>query len=470
MLFTPRLQRLIQLVIFGFALIALFIAAGHYSPDPDIWWRLKTGEWIFNHAQVPITDVFSEGGITRVWIEYNWLFDLIIYLFYKIGGGYDGVIFYTVILSSLIYLSLLALLKDQDLDPLYIHIISAIVVVGLIPVLTPRPWLISIFLYIWVLKLLLKYRETQNNRLLFFLPPIFCLWANIHIQFINGLVLLGILTLEAIMPKRRSTLLPTFYALSACAAITLLNPYGYLLYSVITQLNDPVYFSRIEEFKVPDFSVPSYLTFPLFAVLAIALLIRKRHEAKGFFLILVSFIGLILAFRARRDIWLALIPLAGLITSLLPKFMTRKAPDLDLKHITLILGSLVALLTIFTSPVSVQDISKHFPVAAVEFLKEQKLKGPIYNTFDWGGFLIWNLPEYPVAIDNRNIVYGPRTFLQSLETWRGQGNWSSDSTLLQSNIVIGPRSLPLSHLLQSDPRFKRIYSDKIAEVYTRIRP
>ena len=462
-------------------MIILLIGAGHYSPDPDVWWRLKTGEWILQHAQVPLMDTFSEGGTGRVWIEYNWLFDVFIYLFYKIGGGYNGIIFYTVIMSSLIYLSLCALIKDQNISPLGIHVISGIVVVGLLPVLTPRPWLISIFLFICVLKLLLKYRETKNNRLLFFLPPIFCLWANIHIQFLNGLVVLGIFAFGAIMPKRRTTLVPIILALCACSAATLVNPYGYHLYSVVTQLNDPLYFSRIIEFTMPDFSTPSYWTFPILAMVAMGLLVRqwRQHGKQSLdfsypdhlsFLSLLSLLGLILAFRARRDIWLALIPLAALIANLLPKYNSNTNPELNLKHNVVVLGILVAFLTIFTPSVSVNDISKHFPVGAVEFLKRQKLKGPIYNTYDWGGYLIWSLPQYPVAIDNRNIVYGPATFLQSLNTWRGLGDWQLDATLLRSNIVIGPPHLPLSHLLRNDPHFQRIYDDKISEIYTRIRP
>jgi len=447
-------------------LIVLLVGASHYSADPDIWWRLKTGEWILEHAQVPLYDIFSEGGAGRVWIEFNWLFDVIIYLLYKATGSYSGVVFYTVVMSSLIYLGVCSLIKDQNINDLAINIISAVVVFGLLPVLTPRPWLISIFLYICVLKILLIYRKSQNNRLLYFLPPIFCLWANIHIQFLNGLVMIGIFTLEAGLTKRHITLRPVIIALCASCLATLLNPYGYYLYSVVTQLNDPVYFSHINEFKMPDFSVPSYWTFPILALAATKLMVRQRRQMDELFLSLLSLLGLVLAFRARRDIWIALIPLATLVASLLPK----QTSELNLKHNSLILGTLVAFLIAFTPPVSMQDISKHFPVEAVKFLKQQKLKGPIYNTFDWGGYLIWSLPEYPVAIDNRNIIYGPKIFLQSLDTWRGLGAWQLDSALLRSNIIIGPRHLPLNHYLQADPRFQRIYSDDLTEIFTRISP
>jgi hypothetical protein len=34
------------------------------------------------------------------------------------------------------------------------------------------------------------------------------------------------------------------------------------------------------------------------------------------------------------------------------------------------------------------------------------LQGPIFNDFDWGGFLIYALPEFKVTIDGRINVHG----------------------------------------------------------------
>ncbi|MBK6446242.1 MAG: hypothetical protein IPF81_13385 [Bacteroidetes bacterium] len=27
--------------------------------EPDVWWQIRTGEWILEHHQVPVSDVFS---------------------------------------------------------------------------------------------------------------------------------------------------------------------------------------------------------------------------------------------------------------------------------------------------------------------------------------------------------------------------------------------------------------------------
>lgn len=43
--------------------------------DADIWWHLRTCQWILNHGQVPATDPFSAFGLGKPWIAYSWLFE-----------------------------------------------------------------------------------------------------------------------------------------------------------------------------------------------------------------------------------------------------------------------------------------------------------------------------------------------------------------------------------------------------------
>src|SRR5262244_2021381 len=54
--------------------------------DPDIWWHFRTGQWIFSHGQVPVTDPFSAYGMEKPWVAYSWLFEVLIYaLFTKLA-------------------------------------------------------------------------------------------------------------------------------------------------------------------------------------------------------------------------------------------------------------------------------------------------------------------------------------------------------------------------------------------------
>src|SRR5260370_36802100 len=55
--------------------------------DPDIWWHLKTGEWIMQHRAVPHTDPFSYTRAGQPLIAHEWLSDLVIYCIYRSTGA-----------------------------------------------------------------------------------------------------------------------------------------------------------------------------------------------------------------------------------------------------------------------------------------------------------------------------------------------------------------------------------------------
>ncbi len=59
--------------------------------DPDIWWHLRTGQWIIEHHTVPMTDPFSAYGMGKPWVAYGWLFDILVYgLYTQLGAPSPG--------------------------------------------------------------------------------------------------------------------------------------------------------------------------------------------------------------------------------------------------------------------------------------------------------------------------------------------------------------------------------------------
>ena len=45
--------------------------------EPDIWWQIRTGEWILDNGQVPQTDVFSNSVAGANWINIKWGFEVL---------------------------------------------------------------------------------------------------------------------------------------------------------------------------------------------------------------------------------------------------------------------------------------------------------------------------------------------------------------------------------------------------------
>ena len=64
-----------------------------------------------------------------------------------------------------------------------------------------------------------------------------------------------------------------------------------------------------------------------------------------------------------------------------------------------------------------------YPVGAVNYVKQHQLPGPLFNDYDWGGFILWSLPSLPVVMDGRVNLYGDEKFERSLNTWQGGKGW-----------------------------------------------
>jgi len=91
----------------------------------------------------------------------------------------------------------------------------------------------------------------------------------------------------------------------------------------------------------------------------------------------------------------------------------------------------------------------------------------LYNAFDWGGFLIWYMPQYPVAIDGRTDLYGDDLDARFLQTGSGEDSYLTDPYLNGAGLVLLERDMPLTARLYSDPRFQKIYEDDLAVMFIR---
>ena len=103
---------------------------------------------------------------------------------------------------------------------------------------------------------------------------------------------------------------------------------------------------------------------------------------------------------------------------------------------------------------------------ACEEVQRHGYRGPLYNSFDWGGYLIWRLPHLRVSIDGRTNLHGEERIQWSLDTWAGRKGWR-EGELATARLVIAEASAPLASLLRTDGRFKLVYEDELAAVFVR---
>jgi hypothetical protein len=443
--------------------------------DPDLWWHLRTGEWIMQTGWVPFTDPFSTAGPDRPWVAYSWLFDLLVYGLYR-ALGLTGILIFRLAMTLAIVFAFQGLAVRRGTQPLLAIILTAGATVALIPVLSERSWLFSILFTAITLRVLLDIREGGFGRAVWLLPLVYVLWANIHIQFAYGLFLLGLACVAPPFDRALGGPAPEprdwrrLLVLTAlCALATLVNPYGYRVYEAVWEaVTQPGPAAFIDEMKAMEFRYPAEWAALLLAGGA-AFALGRHGRLSSFdvlFLLAAGYCG----FRARRDVWFLILAALAIIPPV--------ARGSALSQKTSLLGGLLGLAWIGLFAFCVcwtrgldesrlgEEVGRVFPARAVAAWRDHR-GGPLYNPFNWGGYLMWRMKGSRVALDGRCNLHGDARILRIGNTWAGLEDWRRDPDLAAAAVVIGESDSVLAALLRNDPNFHQVYQDEQAVVFVR---
>ena len=87
----------------GLGVYALLLVAGNrLLADPDTYWQITIGQWIFDHRAVPVSDIYSFTFTGKPWISTQWLAQLFYGQAYAIGG-WAGVVVLTALPIALTF-------------------------------------------------------------------------------------------------------------------------------------------------------------------------------------------------------------------------------------------------------------------------------------------------------------------------------------------------------------------------------
>jgi hypothetical protein len=469
-------QTIVLAVLFaGPALMCVHAAS---AADPDIWWHLRTGEWILQHHAVPQTDPFSGPLAGKPWQAYSWLFELIVIKLFH-GYGLAGMVGYIAAMVLTITVALRHLVKRLQSDFSIVTLLTFATCYSLGHLYTPRPWLFTILFAVFELDILMHVRRTGRTRELLWLPVIFALWGNIHIEFIDGLLILGLAFVESVIarwwPSGTDTRVRPMWlggALVASVLATLANPYGWRLYGVVYdytfRLAKGGALNMVSELQAIPFRDASDFLLLFFALAATAAL--AWHRRFVLFEVGLLIFAAVTSFRSERDIWImalaAVTILASSITSERPAIRLPKlAPFVAFAAAALALPLGFRLFQVDNAMLKVKA-AEHLPVYAVEAIQAKGYPGPLFDDYDWGGYLMWNL-RMPVSMDGRASFYGDERITRSISTWNAHPDWASDEQLTSAGLVIGPVNAALTQLLRKDSQFQLVYEDKLAAVFIR---
>jgi hypothetical protein len=470
-------------------IIALFAMAVRETLDPDLWWHLRTGEFILQKG-IPRQDIFSFTVNDHPWITHEWLAQLFMWLVY-LAGGLPGLM---VIFALLIAFAFGLVYLTCEGRPFLAAFVALLAAIASAIVWGARPQMFNLVLTAAFVYIIERYKaKRMDSRGLLLLPLLTILWANLHSGYLLGVVLLGTYTLgEALQrwldkddeqnldwPAIRYLGLITLFAFLAAV----LNPNGpeLWLYPFYT-LGSSAMQAYIQEWHSPDFHLAYFWPFALMLGLGVIgwLFSPKRPTWSE----LLLFFGTAAAgLLSARHIPLFAIVAAPIISRHLLDAFAGTAAHLLLsgpkpamppvKTMALFNGVILLLAVLAAGGWVVSKVGgnetaimRRYPVAAVDFLEQAGLaEAPGYNSYNWGGYLIWR--GFPVFVDGRADVYGDDFLFYYLKAFAAQEDWYLPLHDFDVQYVLMERGSPLAIILSVSAQWDEAYTDEIAQIFVR---
>ncbi|HUV90328.1 MAG TPA: hypothetical protein VMY80_11795, partial [Anaerolineae bacterium] len=118
---------------------------------------------------------------------------------------------------------------------------------------------------------------------------------------------------------------------------------------------------------------------------------------------------------------------------------------------------------------NVENERRTLPADAVEWIQREQPPGPMFNSYNWGGYLIWHLwPAYRVFVDGRTDLYGDELLEQYLDVRFAKPGFQQVFDQYGVNFVLTEAGGFTDNFLALDDGWRRAYADEIAVVYVRM--
>jgi hypothetical protein len=472
-------------------LVLLFTTASVYEAfslsalaGTDVWSYLRTGTWILQNHALPHNGLFSQYP-DLPWMAPTWGFDVLLAAGYKLIGLRALPVLLMIFKVALaVTLFLLARGSRQNF---WIPVSLAAVAQYAVPSLPLQPSLCSILLFAIELAVLFHARRTGGRRRLLWLPLLFAIWANLDTRFVYGLLLLFLLlavtAVEEICRRFRvswfaeqTAAIPLGRLAALVAAslfATLLTPYTYEVYAVaLKNFGQSALLVYLPELGAVGFRRPQDYALLLLTMLAFLSLGRRRSRDLFQYGLMIA--SAVLSFPAQQNSWMVAVASVAVIGDAFPNQRSEETREAarpwELENLVTAGLVLLVLWVAVTSRIPssrgalLARVGRTSPVGACDYIRDNHLPGPLFNAYEWGSFLTWYLPEYAVAIDARNELYGDEINLRYFKLTHAEIPLSANFTFVYARAILLRSNAPMALALSATPRFKVVYRDNLAMV------
>ncbi len=486
-------------MVFWLTVLLIYIMATRISIDSDTWWHLRAGKWMIENRQIITSDYFSYTRYGSQWLYPGWLIQIpMAWIEGEVGMG--GLNLLTGLFIAITFAFEYLTLKGNELARAFLSVLAA-TVSGVY--WSARPHLVTLLftaLFLYLLERGADQGFAQFRKWLWIVLPLVMLaWVNMHGGFIIGFLIWGIYLVELLIQRlltawserRRlwealhsediSTLL---IAGLVMGLVAMLNPLGYRIYlyplRTVSIQKLQVY---IQEWQSPDFHS---LSMQPFIWLCILLFIVSAFSGRRWALRDVLFVSifLYLALMAGRNVALfalvAPLPIARALEHIelqdlsirfrsLSAFARQSNSAKEQPMLNLILVGLILLVCVYRSVMAFphnsifKELSRFYPIGAVDYLRKERPPGNLYNSYNWGAYLLWTLPEYAVFVDGRTDLYNDEILDQWFQIAQAQDGWEQVVERWNIQIILMEKEWRMSKLFQQSG-WCQTYHDEVAIV------
>lgn len=475
------------------AFILLFALAVRIPTDTDTWWHLRTGNLILSEGRLPLTDPFSFTRGGQEWINHSWGSQILMTVLYRLTGGNftaadSGNIGLALYMAGLAtggcYFIWRACAGNAFVRAFVIVITAATAAIFW----APRPHMTSFFLSAVTYYLLWLYR-VRKRELLWVLPVLMIVWVNLHGGFAIGFLLLfgtiaGEICGRLFDPQNPDVL--TWQQIGKlilitviCAVVLVINPNTTQMWSYpfrtvgIGALQD-----YIQEWNSPNFHGRE--TWPFIALVvgtfaAVGLGSRKLNWTD-----LALFTGMFfLSLYAGRNIASFAIVAAPILSLHLDSYLVERGVRLSrprpsrgfavtLNYVivaVVLLGSLLKIAATLNTELVDTSQRDILPVGVAEYVRDASARGELggrmFNSYNWGGYLMYLAPDVPVFVDGRTDLYDDALLREWLATTNGI-DWERTFDKWQIGFAVIEKGSPLAANLRTAGWQERYTDEKSA--------
>jgi Flp pilus assembly protein TadD len=490
-------------MILALLFVTVVCFAVHKIDAYDVWWQLKTGEWVLAHG-FPSTDPFSYATPDRTWIEMRWLFCVTLNLVFKAFGLNALIVVETVMI-------LLAVGCVSFVDPKAARWARCLGVACALAVahlrFTVRPELVSFLLLAFTLLALHRYRIGGRIAWIYSLPVVQIVWTNSHTLFVLGPVTMWIYALAELaagrapleamrrgaLPRSRVRPLLIVAALSTLGCLT--SPYflsgaifpfqlfaeiqsGNVVREIITEMHSPLAYGALSIF---------FLRYAIVvAVSALGFVLNRRLLSTGLLGVWCAY--LYLSLQSERN--LALFGFVAGVTVIVNygEAATSKGRSRAMPALAWSARAACAALAIVAIPAVSTDFyyqridparrfgfgvaKNRFPIRAMAFIDAQKLPGPVLSNLVDANYVLFDRGPKSVYIDGRLEVYGGENLKQADDLFRTGHGFDEAIARNGIGIVLVAHGIDgnLFRTVSRKADWAPIYFDETHVVFVRITP